>query len=356
MRTLCLLLAALGSLSAAEPIAIEYVAHAAFLIHSPSGATVALDPYNSNRWLGYSFPRNLDADAVLVTHPHYDHDADYQFPASVPRYRLPGRYSVEDLRIMGVAGKHALHYGREFEQLNTVWLVETGGLRVLHVGDNGPLSREALAAVGKADVLLAPMDDLEHILTFQQLDEMADRVGAKIVVPMHYRLSALTERPASVGPIDRWLKTQPRVRTLDTNLIKLEPGELPAEREVWVLPHSPKVQAWGPKLEQAWRLRDQAREADPEDRLELLRQVRRTGPGVMTFAVEYAEALLAANRRAEAVRALEQALLDIPEGDHEYTEKAHWLLVQIYEEQSRSTQAEAHRRWLAAHTFRTEWQ
>ena len=75
----------------------------------------------------------------------------------------------------------------------------------------------------------------------------------------------------------------------------------------------------------------------------------------MTFAVEYAETLLSANRRAEAVRALEQALLNIPDGDHEYAEKAHWLLARIYEEQSRPTQAAAHRRWLVANTFRTEW-
>lgn len=355
MRVFCLLLAALGSLPASQPVTIEYIAHASFLIHSPEGSTAALDPYNSNRWLGYSYPQGLEAQAVLVTHPHYDHDADYHFSASAPRFRLPGSYSVGDLQITGIEGKHALHYGKEFEQLNTIWLIETGSLRILHVGDNGPLSPQALAEIGSVDVLLAPMDDLEHILTFAQLDEMSEQLDAKVVIPMHYRLSGLTERPASVGPIDRWLKEQSKVRRLESNRLGLGPAQLPGAREIWVLPNSPKVRAWDPKLEQAWRLRDQARQAPQADRLKLLRQVRRAAPGVMTFAVEYAEALLSANRRAEAVRALGQALLNIPDGDHEYAEKAHWLLAEIYEEQARPTQAAAHRRWLAANTFRTEW-
>jgi len=356
MRVLCLFLLTASALFAQKPITIEYLAHAAFLIHSPQGAAAAIDPYNSNRWLGYSFPTDLQADAVLVTHPHYDHDADYQFPASNPRFRLPGAYSVEDLRIQGVEGKHALHYGKEFGQLNTVWLIETGGLRILHVGDNGPLSKAALQEIGNVDVLLAPMDDLEHILTFAQLDEMAEQLQAKVVVPMHYRLTELSKRPASVGPIDRWLKTQSTVRRLKSNRLALAPSDLPGTREVWVLPSSPKVRPWDPKLEQAWRLRDEARKADPADRLRLLREVRRTAPSVMTFSVELAEALLAANRRAEAVRVLEQALLQIPNADHEYQEKAHWMLVEIYEEQARPRQAEAHRQWLTPHTFRQAWQ
>src|SRR4051794_18814942 len=56
-------------------VAIEYIAHACFRIHSAGGARLLIDPYASRVWLGYDFPPRLAADAVLITHPHYDHDA-----------------------------------------------------------------------------------------------------------------------------------------------------------------------------------------------------------------------------------------------------------------------------------------
>jgi L-ascorbate metabolism protein UlaG (beta-lactamase superfamily) len=58
-------------------VRIEYVAHASFVVESPGGVRALLDPYNGTRWLGYSFPDGIDADVVLVSHPHYDHDASY---------------------------------------------------------------------------------------------------------------------------------------------------------------------------------------------------------------------------------------------------------------------------------------
>jgi glyoxylase-like metal-dependent hydrolase (beta-lactamase superfamily II) len=57
-------------------VALESIAHACFRIHSASGARILIDPYASRGWLGYDFPRGLATDAILITHPHYDHDGD----------------------------------------------------------------------------------------------------------------------------------------------------------------------------------------------------------------------------------------------------------------------------------------
>ena len=61
----------------AEPpgIEIEYIAHAAFLLRAEDGTELLIDPYASRVWLGYDWPRGIEPDAVLITHPHYDHDA-----------------------------------------------------------------------------------------------------------------------------------------------------------------------------------------------------------------------------------------------------------------------------------------
>jgi len=137
-------LAVLGSSALAE-VRIEYVAHASFVVESPGGVRALVDPYNGTRWLGYSFPAGLAADVVLVSHPHYDHDASY-YAAQAPVLRAPGVYAFSDLRVSAIEGRHAEPWGDEFGGTNTLWLIETGGLRIAHLGDTGPLSEASLRA------------------------------------------------------------------------------------------------------------------------------------------------------------------------------------------------------------------
>src|SRR5947208_3143846 len=176
-----MLLAALAAVSLADPpapritandpsdprlrlqpgqVAIEYIAHACFRIHSAGGARLLIDPYASRVWLGYDFPPRLAADAVLITHPHYDHDAGVfigRKPPWTPEVRVlrqPGAYQVADVRITGIRGKHAEPYGREFGQTNTLWLLEVAGLRIAHLGDNGPMTEANIHQLGRVDILM----------------------------------------------------------------------------------------------------------------------------------------------------------------------------------------------------------
>src|SRR5262249_28967249 len=151
------------STRARAQVAIEYIAHSCFRVQSPAGISIVLDPYNGHRWLGYSFPESVPAGAILITHPHYDHDASYYWPISVPVFRTPGRYTLGDVRIEGILGKHADPYGKEFGQINTMWVLEVGGLRIVHLGDNGPLTPENVQALGRVDVLMMPIDSKHHI-------------------------------------------------------------------------------------------------------------------------------------------------------------------------------------------------
>ena len=86
--------------SGAETVRIEYIAHASFVIESPCGTRVVVDPFNGNIWLGYTFPKDVEADAVLVTHPHYDHDATYYFDNFATVFRSPGEFRLGvDIRL-----------------------------------------------------------------------------------------------------------------------------------------------------------------------------------------------------------------------------------------------------------------
>src|SRR5438874_12608467 len=153
-----------------DQVAIEYIAHACFRIHSAGGARLLIDPYASRVWLGYDFPPRLAADAVLITHPHYDHDAGVfigRKPPWTPEVRVlrePGAYRVADVRITGIRGKHAEPYGEEFGKTNTLWLLEVDGLRIAHLGDNGPLTEANIRQLGRVDILMLPIDAKHHLL------------------------------------------------------------------------------------------------------------------------------------------------------------------------------------------------
>ena len=335
---------------------IEYVAHACFVIESPAGTRVAIDPYNTNRWLGYHFPDSLEADAVLVTHPHYDHDADYAFGSDVPVFRAPGAFALGDIQVRGFAGRHADPYGKEFGQRNTVWLIEVGGVRILHLGDNGPLTEELIEQIGKIDVLMPPVDDLEHILKFAEIAEIERELEPSVTIPMHYRIEAISELPKSVGPIDEWLAARPRVRRIETNRVTLGRGSLPQRNEVWALSPSPAVRAWGPEMTAAWGLRDRAREAaDDSAAIELMARAHERAPEVMVFTAELAEALVAADRDDEALRLLEKALASAGRTDWEYTMRCRRLLAQLYRGRGELAAAEAQYRLILKDAYRLDW-
>src|SRR6266850_2562860 len=124
-------------------VTIEFIAHACFRLTSPSGKQVLIDPYAGRVWLGYDFPTNIHADAVLISHPHYDHDGGEAMRRPVPWpsktlvLRQPCTNQIGDLMVVGYAGKHADPWGKEFGQSNTIWLLQVGDLRIVHLGDNG---------------------------------------------------------------------------------------------------------------------------------------------------------------------------------------------------------------------------
>lgn len=231
-------------------INVEYIAHAAFRIHSPDGKRIIIDPYGSQIWLGYDFPKDLVTDAVLITHPHYDHDAGqsrgrpFPWPEKIRVLREPGNYIIGDISIQGVKGKHADPYGKEFGQINTIWVIESAGLRIVHLGDNGPLSDEAIEHIGRVDILMIPIDALYHILKEPEIQSIFDTLNPKVIIPMHYQIRELEpspDSPKNLGSIDPWLKGRKNVLRLENNERHFTLEELPEQRQIIVFQHSPHV-------------------------------------------------------------------------------------------------------------------
>jgi len=347
MRLICALVLTLAAVPAgASDVELEWIGHAAFSVRSPLGAKVVVDPYDSNRWVGYRYPSSgVDADAVLVTHAHYDHDATYHFPEGTVVYERPGEYRLHDIRLFGVAGRHAGDHAEAFGNRNTVWLMETGGVRILHTGDNEALSEQALRAIGRADVWLVCVEDEEIFQSFEAVESAAERLGVKVLVPMHYRLEKLSPKDFSMGGIERWLATQKTVRRIEHSLVFLPEEAIPSEREAWVLQPSAGVRKWSGRMTRAWELFSEGK----------LEAAYRQAPEALPFAVGWGESLIEAGEEERGRAVLEGALLRHVYADREHSMRARLALARLYDRQGKSGRAAEQYRFLLERSRRDEW-
>ena len=147
---------------------------------------------------------------------------------------MPGDLSAGDLQIRGIGD---LHSGasrlRDFP--NVMFRLQAGGVSFLHIGDNRVEWPDDVAqAVGEIDVLLVTVDDSVHLLTYDQVDSLVDRLRPRVVIPMHYAIPGLHSGECELLPPEGWLHRQRTVRRLDSDRFEFNPGNLPNQTEVWM--------------------------------------------------------------------------------------------------------------------------
>ena len=208
-----------------------------FMWHTPTGGRLLIDPFQQpdrGSWFVIEYPET-EADAVLVTHDHFDHNAVGRISPDARKITGPGELEIAGARVLGLEDQHApLHTGEVMP--NVVFVVETGGVRYCHIGDNrAAIPPETLAQMGEVHVLILPVDDSAHIHTFEETARLVARVGPRIVIPAHYFIEGVTDAASTLLPITRWLSEQKKVRVVGDAGISLDPDTLPEDREVWVL-------------------------------------------------------------------------------------------------------------------------
>ena len=154
------------------------------------------------------------------------------------------RCSSVTLTRITTAGKHADPYGKEFGQINTIWLLEVAGLRIAHIGDNGSITDDIAGQVGKVDILMLPIDSDYHILKAAEITAFRQKLAPAVLIPMHYRhpdLEVEADSPYDLGEIDGWLEGQDNVRRLGAHSWQVGRSDLSGAPQVVVFKHSPAV-------------------------------------------------------------------------------------------------------------------
>jgi L-ascorbate metabolism protein UlaG (beta-lactamase superfamily) len=219
---------------------VEWYGQSAFRLKGAEH-TVFIDPFGdmsglAARGLTWEYPpiEGVEADLLLVTHEHGDHNVVEAIGGDPKILRsTAGTHESPIGEVIGVASEHDDVAGTQ-RGPNTIFLFTLDGVRVAHFGDLGQASlrEEQLAALGSADLVFVPVGGGPTI-GGTLAAQIASQLGARWVVPMHYR----TERIGFLEPADEFLAAFQHVAKLDATGFELD--ELPDETPIAVVPSAP---------------------------------------------------------------------------------------------------------------------
>jgi len=223
-------------------VQITWYGHAAFLITSPQGVRVLTDPYPGN--LGYG-NRHFEADIVTVSHEHFDHNSVASVegdPVVLRGLKGDDWASVSqtkgDVTVSSIGGSYHDSDRGAKRGKNSFFLIEAGGLRLLHLGDLGEVpSQDLVARAGRVDVLFIPVGGF-FTIDGPTAARVAALFGAKIIIPMHYKTKAIADW--QISDEKPFLEGQRGVKRLGSCRATVDPARLPADPEIWVFDPAPE--------------------------------------------------------------------------------------------------------------------
>jgi L-ascorbate metabolism protein UlaG (beta-lactamase superfamily) len=204
---------------------IRWYGQSAFLLRGER--KVFIDPFGTMeglaaRGMQFDYPpiEGADADLVLVTHEHRDHNAVEVVGGSPQILRsTAGTLDSPVGEVVAVASEHDDAAGTK-RGPNTIFRFALDGLRVCHFGDFGQaeLRAEQQRAIGEVDVLFIPVGGGPTV-GGEAAAAIVRSLGTRLVLPMHYRTGALN----FLEPPDAFLEA------LGARVERLDESELDAE-------------------------------------------------------------------------------------------------------------------------------
>ncbi len=215
---------------------IKWYGHAAFLVTSDQGVKMITDPYESGAYGGQlSYGKIKDqADIVLISHDHADHNDPKSLPGSPEIVKGSGSKTVKGISIKGISTYHDPSKGSE-RGANTIFTLTVDGIKICHLGDLGHiLSEKELADIGSVDILLIPVGGY-FTIDAKEATRVAEQIKPKILIPMHFK----TEKCGfPITPVEDFLKGKSNTKRPKASEVAFEKKTLPQQMEMLVLEHA----------------------------------------------------------------------------------------------------------------------
>jgi L-ascorbate metabolism protein UlaG (beta-lactamase superfamily) len=204
---------------------IRWYGQSAFLLRGRQ--SVFVDPFGvmeglAARGMRFDYPpvEGVEAELLLVTHEHGDHNAVEVVGGSPQILRsTAGTFDSPVGEVIGVASEHDDAAGTR-RGPNAIFCFSLDGLRVCHFGDFGQaeLRPEQRRAIGEVDVLFLPVGGGPTV-GGESAAAIVRALRPRLVVPMHYRTDAVD----FLDPPDEFLDALgARVERLDESELDVE--------------------------------------------------------------------------------------------------------------------------------------
>jgi L-ascorbate metabolism protein UlaG (beta-lactamase superfamily) len=207
-------------------VIVRWYGQSAFLL--AGSRRVFVDPFGpmnrlAAQGLQFDYPaiEGAEADLVLVTHEHGDHNAVEAVGGSPAVVRGAGTHAESPVgEVVGVASEHDDVAGTK-RGANTIFRFSLDGLSFAHLGDFGQpaLRPEQRAALGSVDVVFMPVGGGPTI-GGSAAAALVRELAPRLVVPMHYATPAVN----FLEPPDAFLDALgAEVRRLESSEAEVEP-------------------------------------------------------------------------------------------------------------------------------------
>ncbi|MDQ2732480.1 MAG: MBL fold metallo-hydrolase [Armatimonadota bacterium] len=241
------------------PTIFTWLGQACFLITTMMGTHILVDPPNPQ--VGYAIKaHSVPASIVFVSHEHPDHNWTeaaanagplpprivQPFPLSPGTLEDTGTYThkvgdqpTQRVKYIRISAFHDNANGTKSGP-DTLTVIETGGLRILHMGDIGQfqLTSTQLKEIGRVDVLMIPVGGF-YTVDGTQAAGLVKQLRPRVILPMHYGTPALNpdlrEKLAPPAAFLAAMKAHAAVVHLSARSLKLSPGMLPATPTIYML-------------------------------------------------------------------------------------------------------------------------
>ncbi len=177
---------------------IYWLGHSCFYLRG-EGVSVLTDPFDEE--VGYDLP-HVQADIVLVSHDHHDHNNVKAVRGHPKIIRGSGRHSALWLDFLGIETYHDTKRGL-LRGPNTIFCFSLDGVRVCHLGDLGHVLQEReVRTIGSVDILFVPVGGV-YTLDGEEANVVIGQIQPRMVIPMHYHTSSLS---FDLDPVEKFLQ------------------------------------------------------------------------------------------------------------------------------------------------------
>jgi L-ascorbate metabolism protein UlaG (beta-lactamase superfamily) len=205
---------------------IEWLGHSSVLLRS-NDVSLITDPYPDSMGQSMGAPT---ADIVTVSNAHPHHSNSDAVEGAPRILRGPGEYEIGSFYISGMATRRSEHEGER--QVNTVFTMRAEGLTFCHMGDiEQMVSPAQVQELNQTDVLFVPAGGICTIGP-DQAAELVGLLGARIVVPLHYRSEGTT---VDLGLLEVFLAAMGVAEVEPQKALVVTETSLPREPRVVVL-------------------------------------------------------------------------------------------------------------------------